>query len=51
MWKPFITEAVFLVRTSGEILDILKLFKEKLLNDPAARGDPRLFARHLILYS
>ena len=45
------TEAVFLVRSSGEILDTLKMFKEKLLNDPVARGDPRLFAWHLILYS
>ncbi len=51
VWMPFITEAEFLVRNSGEILDILKVFKDKLLNDPVARGDPRLFAWHLILYS
>ena len=44
VWKPFITKAVFLVRSSGEILDALKMFKQKLLNDPVARGDPRLLA-------
>ena len=51
VWKPFITEAEFLVRNSGEMLDILKMFMDKLANDPVARGDPRLFAWHLILYS
>ena len=51
VWKPFITEATFLVRDSGEKFYILKLFMDKLANDPDARGDPKLFAWHLILYS
>ena len=38
VWMPFITEAEFLVRNSGEILDILKVFKDKLLNDPVAQA-------------
>ena len=51
VWKDFVTDAVFIVRGKGEILDILKEFKAMLKDDPVARGDPRRLSWHLIVYS
>ena len=47
--ENFVIEAVFIVRGSGEILDILKEFKAMLKDDPVARGDPQRFSWHLIV--
>ena len=49
--KPFISESVFCICPSGEIMDIIGGLKKALNDCPHAMGDPQRFCDHLTLYS
>ena len=51
MWKPFISESVFCIKSSAEILGIIGGLKKALHDCPHARGDPQRFCDHLSVYS